>query len=54
MDRRQNIEKAHRLIFEGTNVTSKYIEDILGENSLVPTWVRAFHDPNNASHLILK
>jgi hypothetical protein len=34
------IEKACRLIFkDGRNVTSKKVNDLLKEQSLVPTWV---------------
>lgn len=37
--RRQKIEKARRLIFDGVNVTSQKIQDILGQDALVPTQV---------------
>ena len=49
-DRRRRIELARRLIFQGVNVTSKRIEDILGSGSMVPTRVRAFKFPGNPQY----
>ena len=37
--RHRKIEKARQLIFGGVNVTSKKIQDILGQDALVPTQV---------------
>ena len=43
-DRQKRIEKARLQMFaKGIPVTSKKIEDLLGEKSLVPTRVRANH-----------
>lgn len=40
-DRERRIKKARRLMFaKGVPVTSKHLEDLLGEKSLVPTHVR--------------
>lgn len=40
--RRENIEKARRLIFKGVNVTSKKLEHFLGPDCLIPTRVCGF------------
>jgi len=40
--RRENIEKARRLIAKGVNVTSKKLQHFLAPESLIPTRVCVF------------